>query len=238
MCVFIGQEMTERLTCKVVSCFTSTSEHTNSPGFCLLPASCVIIVAREMLLWMEAAGALQVWPQFRRDNDSACDRCGLAALLWVSWVHISAFCVCELVPELCLCVCVCVCVCSLRTYYDLLRLLIELSPCQCYWSHLRFSVFDKSKCRLWKGVCGGWMVTVEVRFCRFKLPESFSSTELKTAYRGRKTAPACLYFFQPITITLCSTKATWGSDMHLQNTVLGDFACGEARPLRGKGKSC
>lgn len=50
VCVFIGRQMTERLTCKVISCFTSTREHTNSPGLSLLPSSCVIIVAEEMLL--------------------------------------------------------------------------------------------------------------------------------------------------------------------------------------------
>lgn len=150
---------------------------------------------------MEAAGALQVWPQFRGDNDSACD--GWRSSSSVMSVRSSYFCV------LCMWTCsgaLLLCERVLANCHDLLRHLIELSPCQCYWSHLWFSFFDKSKCRLWKGVCEGWMVTVEVRFCSLKLPETFSSTKL-LLIKGEKTAPACLYFFQPITITLGSKKA-------------------------------
>lgn len=176
---------------------------------------------------MEAAGALQVWPQFRGDNDSACD--GWRSSSSVMSVRSSYFCV------LCMWTCsgaLLLCERVLANCHDLLRHLIELSPCQCYWSHLWFSFFDKSKCRLWKGVCEGWMVTVEVRFCRLKLPETFSSTKL-CHIEGGKNCSGLFVFLSTNHNHLGQQRSQGGSDMHLQNNHGGTFCMrGSEAPQR------
>lgn len=150
---------------------------------------------------MEAAGALQVWPQFRGDNDSACD--GWRSSSSVMRVRSSYFCV------LCMWTCsgaLLLCERVLANCHDLLRHLIELSPCQCYWSHLWFPSLtspnvgcEKASVRAewWQ-----WRSDFAVSNCqKLSLAQNFAIS------REEKIAPACLYFFQPITITLGSKKA-------------------------------
>lgn len=82
------------------------------------------------------------------------------------------------------------------------------------------------------------MVTVEVRFCRLKLPETFSSTKL-CHIEGGKNCSGLFVFLSTNHNHLGQQKSQGGSDMHLQNNVTGEhFVCEEARPLKGKGKSC
>lgn len=82
------------------------------------------------------------------------------------------------------------------------------------------------------------MVTVEVRFCRLKLPETFSSTKL-CHIEGGKNCSGLFVFLSTNHNHLGQQKSQGGSDMHLQNNVTGEhFVWEEGRPLKGKGKSC